>query len=82
MSHEIFNIISSHFTIALHPPAVYKAYLDPGSGSYLLQLLIAGLLGSFFVIRAYWKKITGFFTRRFNQEEEPKKDQDVNADGG
>jgi hypothetical protein len=82
MSHEFFNIISSHFTSTLHPPAGFKAYLDPGSGSYLLQLLIAGLLGSFFVIRAYWEKITGFFARRSNQEEEPKKDQDVNADGG
>jgi len=82
MSHEIFNIISSHVTIALHPPTVYNAYLDPGSGSYLLQLLIAGLLGSFFVIRAYWEKIAGFFTRRSNQKEEPEKDQGVNADGG
>lgn len=82
MSHEIFNIISSHFTIALSPPAGPKAYLDPGSGSYLLQLLIAGLLGSFFVIRAYWDKIISFFARRSKRGEEPKKDQDTNADAG
>lgn len=28
-------------------------YLDPGSGSYLLQLLIAGVLGALFVFRGY-----------------------------
>lgn len=27
------------------------AYLDPGSGSYLLQLLVAGALGALFVLR-------------------------------
>ena len=29
------------------------AYLDPGSGSYLLQILIALLLGGAFAVRAF-----------------------------
>lgn len=37
------------------PPA--QAYLDPGSGSYLLQFLIAGLLGASVAIKIYWRKI-------------------------
>ena len=32
-------------------------YLDPGSGSILIQLLIAALLGAGFVIRSQWAKI-------------------------
>ncbi len=48
---------------------VEKAYLDPGSGSYLLQLLIAGLLGSLFVIRASWSRIVGFFNRDAKEED-------------
>ncbi len=40
-----------------------QAYLDPGSGSFLLQLLLAGLVGAGFIIRVYWKKIKGLFTR-------------------
>ncbi|HEX9870996.1 MAG TPA: hypothetical protein VGC99_20850 [Candidatus Tectomicrobia bacterium] len=32
-------------------------YLDPGSGSYLLQLLIAGALGALFALRIYWSRI-------------------------
>ena len=37
------------------------AYLDPGSGSVLLQLLIAALLGIGIALRASWSKIKGLF---------------------
>ena len=36
------------------------AYLDPGSGSYLIQILIATLLGGAFVIKAFWRQILHF----------------------
>ena len=44
------------------------AYLDPGSGSYLLQMLIAGLLGAAFAIKMYWRKIVGFFKGLFSKK--------------
>lgn len=47
-----------------------QAYLDPGSGSFLVQLLIAGLLGMGFVIRRYWSKITSLFTRSDVEEDD------------
>lgn len=37
------------------------AYLDPGSGSLILQMLLAGLLGAGVVIRVFWKKIKALF---------------------
>jgi len=37
------------------------AYLDPGSGSFLIQLAIAALLGLGVASRAYWSKIKGWF---------------------
>jgi hypothetical protein len=52
------------------------AYLDPGSGSYLLQLLIAGLLGGMFAIRASWGKIKNFFRRGSKVEEEVSSDDE------
>lgn len=58
------------FTPLLRP----HAYLDPGSGSFLVQLLIAGLVGAGFLIKAYWKKIKGLFNRSGSQKEE---DRDV-----
>jgi hypothetical protein len=36
-------------------------YLDPGSGSFLIQLLIAALLGVAIAIRASWSRIKGWF---------------------
>jgi hypothetical protein len=37
------------------------AYLDPGSGSFLIQLLIAALLGAGIALRAYWSKVKKLF---------------------
>ena len=51
-------------------------YLDPGSGSYIFQLLIAGLVGAGFIIRVYWKRITGIFSKRQSKDEEPTPDED------
>jgi hypothetical protein len=45
-----------------------RAYLDPGSGSILIQVLVAGLLGGAFLIKTYWRKLTSLFTRKNNTE--------------
>jgi hypothetical protein len=46
------------------------AYLDPGTGSIILQSLVAGFMGAMFVIKLFWSKITGFFKRLFGKESE------------
>ncbi len=54
----------------LHSPLLgHDVYLDPGSGSYLLQLLIAGLVGSAFMVRTFWSRIKAFFTRNSDIDE-------------
>lgn len=47
-----------------------QTYLDPGSGSFLVQLLIAGLVGAGFLIKTYWKKIKGLFNRSDTKKED------------
>jgi len=37
------------------------AYLDPGAGSVVLQILVAGFLSMLVVLRAYWHSIADFF---------------------
>ena len=44
------------------------AYLDPGTGSFLLQLLLAGLFGILLSVRIFWKRIKAFFVRLFGGE--------------
>jgi hypothetical protein len=46
-------------------------YLDPGSGSYLVQAIIAAVLGGLFYIKSVWRKIRSLFSRgKKNQENE------------
>jgi len=40
-----------------------QAYLDPGTGSYILQLIIGGALGGVFLLKNYWQSLKGFFSR-------------------
>jgi hypothetical protein len=36
------------------------AYIDPGTGSYIFQLAIAGILGSLFLLKTSWRRFVGF----------------------
>ena len=40
------------------------AYLDPGTGSMLLQGLIAGLAVFISVLSIYWQKVKSFFVKK------------------
>ncbi len=41
----------------------FLLYIDPGSGSYLVQMIIAAVLGGLFFFKNIWWKIKSFFTR-------------------
>jgi len=43
------------------------AYLDPGTGSLILQSLIAGVAGAFVVCRLYWAKFKTFVATAFSR---------------
>lgn len=51
--------------------AAPAAYLDPGSGSFILQLLVASLLGGLVALRMSWSKIKARFTRRPPKDDGP-----------
>ena len=51
--------------INLSFPSNTYAYLDPGTGSYLIQMLLAALLGGLFAIKLFWRKIRDFFKKLF-----------------
>lgn len=41
------------------------AYLDPGAGSYILQVVIAFFMGLLFAIKLFWIRIAAFFKKLF-----------------
>ena len=49
-------------------PCKGYAYLDPGTGSYFLQLLIASVLGGLYAIKVFWKNIKTFFKNIFSKD--------------
>ena len=49
-------------------PKQVLAYLDPGTGSYVFQILIAVLLGSAFAIKIFWVKIINFIKKLFSRK--------------
>ena len=51
-------------------------YLDPGSGSFILQILIASLLGIGLALRASWGKIKELFGGKTKSADEDDADDD------
>ena len=50
---------------ALCFPQPIQAYIDPGTGSYVFQIIIAAFVAVSFMVKVYWHKIKGFFRRLF-----------------
>ena len=48
-----FFIISSAF-----------AYIDPGTGSYLLQIIIGFILAGLYAVKHYWTRLCNCFTKK------------------
>lgn len=52
--------VFSYLLVLLAAKPAY-AYLDPGTGSMILQLLLGGVAGALMVGRLYYRKIRSFF---------------------
>ena len=62
----IWPIILSFVIIFISARNAY-AYIDPGTGSYLIQILLAVLVGSAFAVKMFWHNIKAFLGRRFSK---------------
>ena len=59
MKDVIKVVIVCVFATSLLFPTSTFAYLDPGSGSMILQLILAGIASVAVMIRVFWSKIKG-----------------------
>lgn len=46
-------------------------YIDPGSGSYLIQAIVAGVLGIVFFFKNIMLYVRHFFSRIFGKKHKP-----------
>jgi hypothetical protein len=43
-------------------------YIDLGTGSLVIQVLIASLAGALFLVKGFWKRILAFFKGIFSRD--------------
>lgn len=66
MTHKparVLDLVVLAFGLVLTVPSEALAYVDPGTGSYLFQLAVAGLLAGMFTLRRYWEALKATFRR-------------------
>ena len=56
---KLFFLLS----VFIFPSYFLNAYIDPGTGSYLIQILAAGGIAAVYTIKTYWINIKAFFSR-------------------
>lgn len=64
------NLLSLTAILFLVLPGQLYAYIDPGTGSLIIQTLIAAFVGGIFVIKTYWQKIKAWFSDNPAEKEE------------
>ncbi|OGP07777.1 MAG: hypothetical protein A2048_03385 [Deltaproteobacteria bacterium GWA2_45_12] len=55
-----FILILSIFLL----PSTAHAYLDPGTGSMILQIVVGSVLAAVYTVKVYWQKIKAFFRKK------------------
>lgn len=63
----IINLYSFLDAFAKDPPF---AYLDPGTGSLIIQFLIGGAAAAAISIKVFWKQIKGFLSKKKDSKED------------
>ena len=71
---KLVQFLSILFVILCYSQSA-AAYLDPGTGSLILQMLIAGIIGAMFTIKLYWYRLKDFIARIFGKGKESTNDQ-------
>ena len=62
-------------SLLLIPQPAY-AYLDPGTGSYVLQLVLGALVGMLFALKVFWRNIRTYLGNFLSREKRAEKDHD------
>ncbi len=69
MKRPISLLIVAALAALVFSPAAF-AYLDPGSGSLLLQAILGGVAGLLVAGKLFWWRILAFFGIKQNSESE------------
>ncbi|PKN20535.1 MAG: hypothetical protein CVU71_01730 [Deltaproteobacteria bacterium HGW-Deltaproteobacteria-6] len=57
------------FSLFVVSPSPVYAYIDPATGGYVMQVIIAGFLATAYAVKVFWKKIKSFLTALFKSRD-------------
>ena len=60
------GVLLSVFLLPL-PLENIHAYIDPGTGSLIIQILIASFVGGLFLIKVFWGKVKAFLSNLYSK---------------
>jgi len=72
---SLFSAFVSVMAVYFCFPGTAHAYLDPGSGSFILQMLVAGLLGALFYVKTTWERIKIYLESMFSKNKDQQEKQ-------
>ncbi|MDA0662508.1 MAG: hypothetical protein O3B08_06700 [Proteobacteria bacterium] len=67
------SAIATALVLASHTPA--HAYLDPGTGSMILQGIIGAVVGGLIALKLYWARLRNFLSARHSRRAADDRDQ-------
>jgi hypothetical protein len=70
MKNSAFFVLLNVFLIVIGWANSAWAYLDPGTGSMILQLLLGGIAGAVVILKLYWRRFVGLFRGNAREESE------------
>jgi hypothetical protein len=71
--------LSAPLILLMLVPGTAHAYLDPGTGSFILQMVIAGIFSALFYIKMTWATISARFHNLFSKKESKQDEDEVIA---
>ena len=55
---SVLVLVSSVFLLLVISEHTAEAYIDPGTASYVFQVIAGAVLGGVFLLRTYWSRVT------------------------
>lgn len=59
----LLRVLPAAIALTVAIPANAHAYVDPSTGSFVFQMVTAGVLGALFVVKSFWRQLKSAFGR-------------------
>jgi hypothetical protein len=69
MSASTLALVAAMVVLVSHLHGPVQAYLDPGTGSIIIQAVLAGVVGGIALVKLYWSRLKGLMTGRTPKRE-------------